>query len=40
MNPTDIGLIIMIAQIIDAVATPIFGILSDNTHTSYGKRLP
>ena len=40
INSITAGIILLIAQITDAVATPIVGILSDKTSTKCGKRTP
>ncbi len=40
MSPALVGLALMINRLIDAVSDPIFGWLSDNTRTRFGRRRP
>ena len=40
IDSTHAGIILLVAQITDAVSTPIVGILSDKTDTRWGKRTP
>ena len=40
LKESDAGLVLLAGQIFDGLATPIVGILSDNTNSRFGKRTP